>query len=164
MNGYIAVDLDGTLAHYEGWDGGKIGEPIPLMVERVKGWLQEGKDVRIFTARVAGLTEASDGKIIVEISDWCEKHIGQRLPITCEKDFGMIELWDDRCKQVERNTGELIAETRYNDGFVAGAEQIQERWELVEQDKHDKNMEVDLYREGYDKGWENCQRRYAGTD
>jgi hypothetical protein len=52
-NGWIGVDLDGTLAHYEGWKGQEhIGEPIAPMVERVKGWLAEGREVRIFTARV----------------------------------------------------------------------------------------------------------------
>lgn len=34
--GWIGVDLDGTLAHYEGWKGVEhIGEPIPAMVERI---------------------------------------------------------------------------------------------------------------------------------
>lgn len=41
---FIAVDLDGTLAHWDDvWKGpGYIGEPIPKMVnngeEMVKGW------------------------------------------------------------------------------------------------------------------------------
>ena len=52
-NGWIGVDLDGTLAYYDQWRGAlHIGEPIPVMLERVKRWLDEGKDVRIFTARV----------------------------------------------------------------------------------------------------------------
>ena len=51
--GWIGVDLDGTLAEYNGWQGpANIGAPIPAMVERVKAWLEEGRDVRIFTARV----------------------------------------------------------------------------------------------------------------
>lgn len=38
--GWIGVDLDGTLAEYLGWQGmGHIGEPIAPMVERVKAWL-----------------------------------------------------------------------------------------------------------------------------
>ena len=52
MKDWIGVDLDGTLAEYHGWNDGKIGEPIQLMVERVKRWLAEGKSVRIMTARV----------------------------------------------------------------------------------------------------------------
>jgi hypothetical protein len=102
MNGWIGVDLDGTLAEYNGWKGEKhIGKPIPLMVERVKKWLEEGKEVRIFTARVWQYAPDVEDTI----QKWCIKHIGQILPITCFKDYGMIELWDDRCVQVMPNTG-----------------------------------------------------------
>lgn len=55
MNGWIAVDLDGTLAEYTTWQGvTHIGKPIPAMVDRIKMWLDEGIEVRIFTARMAG--------------------------------------------------------------------------------------------------------------
>lgn len=42
-----------------------------------------------------------DGTLAVEeaeraIRAWCKKHIGEELPVTCSKDPGMIELWDDR--------------------------------------------------------------------
>lgn len=106
-HGWIGVDLDGTLAHYEGWKGiNHIGDPIPAMLERVKNWIDEGKTVKIFTARVC--QEFKDDKSITKIiQDWCEFHIGVRLEVTCKKDWGMIELWDDRCVQVELNTGKL---------------------------------------------------------
>jgi hypothetical protein len=52
--GWIAVDLDGTLAVYDKWvDESHIGPPISRMVERVKTWLTEGTEVRVFTARIA---------------------------------------------------------------------------------------------------------------
>jgi hypothetical protein len=99
--GWIAVDLDGTLAHYDGWKGAAmIGDPVPAMAERVRKWLAEGRDVRIFTAR-AGVLEQ-----VGFVEAWCEKHFGVILPITDRKDFGMIELWDDRCVRVIPNTGE----------------------------------------------------------
>ena len=115
--GWIGVDLDGTLAEYHGWVHElHIGAPIPLMVKRVKAWLAEGRDVRIFTARVA---TSPDGKqreddrsrssvplIVKAIDKWCFEHLGRALPVTNIKDFGMIELWDDRCVQVVRNTGD----------------------------------------------------------
>jgi hypothetical protein len=109
MNKYIAVDLDGTLAKYDTWiDPLHVGEPIPLMVQRVKGWLSQGIEVRIFTARVG---TQKDNRIIPDvirvIEDWCEKHIGQKLPVTNLKDFGMIELWDDRAVGVDKNTGRV---------------------------------------------------------
>lgn len=115
MSGWIGVDLDGTLAHYAGWKDGEVGEPIMPMLNRVKGWLAEGQEVRIFTARVgtyAGMSPEVEGMIAKQrevIQDWTEKHIGARLPVTCTKDFAMIELWDDRCVQVGMNTGEPLA-------------------------------------------------------
>lgn len=102
--GWIGVDLDGTLAYYDGWRGaGHIGDPIPLMIDRVRRWLAEGEEVRIFTARVAVPKQADEA--CVAISRWCHTHLGQDLPVTCEKDPWMIELWDDRAVQVETNTG-----------------------------------------------------------
>jgi len=111
-SGWIGVDLDGTLAHYEGWpkDGG-VGEPIPLMLDRVKKWLEEGQTVKIFTARVGPQRSSTDGDIqrgIIEA--WCEQHLGQKLDVTATKDFSMIALWDDRAIQVETNTGKVYVE------------------------------------------------------
>lgn len=102
--GWIGVDLDGTLAHYDRWDGGKIGAPIPAMVDRVKTWLAAGEEVRIFTARV------SDGKPETKsaIEQWCEVHLGARIPVTNIKDYQMSELWDDRAVQVVKNTGQPV--------------------------------------------------------
>ncbi len=101
--GWRGVDLDGTLAHYDGWKGaGHIGEPIPIMVARVLRWLEKGDQVAIVTARVSrGSLEAE-----IAIKDWCLKHLGQVIPITNEKDFQMFELWDDRAIQIIHNTGE----------------------------------------------------------
>ena len=110
--GWIGVDLDGTLAHYDGWKGElHIGEPILPMVDRIQQWIMKGFEVRIFTARVAEELSNKDGSlrdavaIATAIEEWCEKHIGHKLRITNKKDFDMIELWDDRCIQVIPNTG-----------------------------------------------------------
>lgn len=108
--GWIGVDLDGTLAEYHGWIGTEhIGDPIAPMVDRVKLWLGAGVEVRIFTARVCMGEQA----VVATIQAWCLEHIGCILPVTCEKDFGMIELWDDRAVQVIANTGEPIQYTRF---------------------------------------------------
>lgn len=110
--GWIGVDLDGTLAHYESWGDGSIGEPVPTMLVRVISWLAEGKEVRIFTARVwtdgspTRNIEAEIARRMIEM--WCNVHIGGVLPITCCKDMNMIELWDDRAIQVEKNTGRRV--------------------------------------------------------
>lgn len=108
MNGWIGVDLDATLAEYHGWHGdGSIGEPVPAMVERVKRWLAMGQEVRILTAR-ASVPDAELAPVVERIEQWCLKHIGQKLEVTCRKDFAMIELWDDRAVQVEANTGRPV--------------------------------------------------------
>jgi hypothetical protein len=105
VNGWIGVDLDGTLAHYDEWEGiDVIGAPIIPMVNRVKSWLAEGIEVRIFTARVGGPADLA-ATARPQIERWCREHIGQKLTVTATKDFGMYELWDDRAVQVERNTG-----------------------------------------------------------
>lgn len=108
-SGWYGVDLDGTLAHYSGNGHAEIGEPIPLMVERVKRWLSQGIEVRIFTARVSGDAETSR-YFREKIEDWCLKHIGQKLPVTCCKDWSMITLYDDRAVHVEMNTGRIVEE------------------------------------------------------
>jgi hypothetical protein len=107
---WIGVDLDGTLAEYDGWQGpAHIGKPIPRMAERVKQWLAEGKHVKIFTARVySDGTPERDQEVLDSvgaINRWCREHVGQALNITCVKNFAMVELWDDRAIQVELNTG-----------------------------------------------------------
>jgi hypothetical protein len=105
--GYIAVDLDGTLAYYEQWRGpNHIGPPIKKMLRRVMAWLAEGIDVRIFTARVAPRDTGDHHEARAAIERWCDQWIGQRLPITHCKDLKMKQLWDDRAIQVIENTGE----------------------------------------------------------
>jgi hypothetical protein len=75
------------------------------MVDRVKRWLAEGKEVKIFTARVS---HDPDGSVARAIQDWCERHIGQRLEVTNVKTYETLEIWDDRAVAVERNTGRIL--------------------------------------------------------
>lgn len=113
MSGWIGVDLDGTLAHYDGWKGvDKIGEPIMPMVNRVKAMLADGFEIRIFTARMHGhgqpLIGGGTADVLTPIEMWCQEHLGVILPVTNVKDFGMTVLYDDRAVQVETNTGRII--------------------------------------------------------
>jgi hypothetical protein len=110
---WIAVDLDGTLARWDGFVSlTHIGEPIVPMLERVKAWLTEGRDVRIFTARVAySIYRPRPQDVfatVVAIEEWCLQHIGLVLPVTCIKDADMEVLWDDRAVQVLHNTGQPV--------------------------------------------------------
>jgi len=102
---WIGVDLDGTLAHYDAWSSIEhIGKPVPAMLKRVQQWLQQGKKIKIMTAR------ASDPKQMPLIKEWLKEYDLQNLEITNQKDFQMVELWDDRAIQVMPNQGISLAE------------------------------------------------------
>jgi hypothetical protein len=106
---YIGVDLDGTLATYTTFiSHDHIGEPIPAMVERVQRWLMQGKIVKIFTARMSDADPKKRLEILDAIHAWTLKHIGRSLEATCIKDYGLVQLWDDRAVQVEFNTGRVF--------------------------------------------------------
>lgn len=144
--GWYGFDLDGTLAKYDGWKGiDHIGEPVKPMVELIRRMHDEGKIVKIMTARVAPRANAEykdrekcvppgyaatadfsglsvDAKTWVEnmylvldtwgarefVIDWCLKNLGFLPEITHEKDHLMLELYDDRVKQVVPNEGWLV--------------------------------------------------------
>lgn len=96
--GWIGVDFDGTLATYDGFKGeGHTGEPIEPMVKKVRVWLREGRDVRLFTAR----------KPHPNLRKWMKEHLGEVLKITNVKDRFMVAFYDDRAVNVERNTGKV---------------------------------------------------------
>lgn len=115
-SGWIGVDLDGTLAFYERWTAcDHVGDPIEPMVARVKQWRAAGHSVKIFTARVSSDGSArrdlEAARARIAIAAWCEKHLGEILPVTCVKDYAMIELWDDRAVQVRANKGEPVGQS-----------------------------------------------------
>jgi hypothetical protein len=129
--GWYGFDLDGTLAKYDGWKGiDHIGEPVKLMVDLMKRMHDEGKVVKIMTARVAP-RRLEDGTVGEQftwltrepssdpsakytatqyIQDWCEEvaQLGFVPEIVYQKDHLMLELYDDRVKQVVPNEGWLV--------------------------------------------------------
>ncbi len=113
MNGreWIGVDLDGTLALYNGFQGHDcIGEVIEPMKERVLRWHDAGIKVKIFTARASGdVAEVAAAKY--HIAKWLETNGFPPFEITSIKDYYMTELYDDRAVQVEFNTGRLIGQS-----------------------------------------------------
>lgn len=100
MGKWIGVDLDGTLAKHSGKISDKIGAPLPTMLGRVKKWVEDGREVRIFTARADSALER------IKIHRWLEDNGLPALAITNKKDWEMQELWDDRAIRVEHNEGE----------------------------------------------------------
>ena len=125
--GWIGFDLDGTLAEYYGWKGiDHIGKPVKPMVELIKKFYAQGRRVKIMTARIAPhrLEDGSVGEAYITvpegkkgspreyahqyIQDWCHIYLGFVPEIVYQKDHLMLELYDDRVKQVEPNTGVVI--------------------------------------------------------
>jgi 2'-5' RNA ligase len=101
----INVDLDSTLAHSD--SGGSrmhIGAPQPEMVDRIKKDLAAGKQVKIFTARVAN---DPDGKVREAIQRWSKQHLGVALEVTDKKQEDTGEILDDKAKHVEPNKGKV---------------------------------------------------------
>ncbi len=102
---WTGVDLDGTLAFYDRFSpGDKIGEPVPAMMALVKKMIAGGIRVKIFTAR------AQDPDQLPIIRRWLRENGLPELEITNVKDYYTQRIYDDRCIQVERNTGRLIAD------------------------------------------------------
>ena len=125
--GWYGFDLDGTLAKYDGWKGiDHIGEPVKPMVELIRRMHDEGKVVKIVTARIAPhkLEDGTVGESYITIpggengatrnyahqfiNDWCHFNLGFVPEIVYQKDHLMLELYDDRVKQVVPNEGWLI--------------------------------------------------------
>ncbi len=100
--GWIGVDLDKTLAHFDGKTYPGIGAPLKPMVDRVKGWISAGKTVKIFTARTGTKGQAAI------IHKWLAEQGLPELEITNVKDHACEALYDDKARQVEANTGKLL--------------------------------------------------------
>lgn len=102
MPPWIGVEFDGTLASDTGGkDATRVGRPIGEMVHRVKGWLREGKEVRIVSPRVRKL----HGSLMLRV--FCWEAFGRDLPITDRIDDEMAELWGSRCITVIPGTGQI---------------------------------------------------------
>jgi len=117
----ILCDFDGTLAFYDGFQGADhLGAPIPRMVERVREWIRQGREVVIFTSRLSWgaptsevpfeTTRATAAHQRKLIKAWLREHIGCELPITNVKPYSACEIWDDRAIQVILNTGMTLRE------------------------------------------------------
>lgn len=109
-NKYIAVDLDGTLAKPTMAPDWKIGEPNPIIFEKVKALLAAGRPVKIFTARACDPTQ------IPGVQQWLRDHGLPDLEVTNSKDYDLQEIWDDRARQVDPMTGNFVTEPSPSEG------------------------------------------------
>jgi len=114
---WIGVDLDRTLAYYDGWKLdpetglGRIGAPIEPMRYRVRKWLEAGETVKIFTARVSSDRAPEErARMVAAIERWCQTYLGAILEVTAEKNFHMKALYDDLAWHVTPNQGYVSQE------------------------------------------------------
>lgn len=114
---WIGVDLDCTLAEYTGWEGMlQIGPPILRMVRQCKVAMEKGYQIKVFTARAAGLYSDNYNEriqaegIVKAIKRWTVDVFGYELEVTAVKDMDMVELWDDRAREVLPNKGYFLRE------------------------------------------------------
>jgi len=104
---HIALDLDGTLAHYNGWRGmDHIGDPIPAMVTKVREWIAAGDKITIFTARVSDQAEAPDASHY--ITKWLLANDLPPFEITATKLKSFTLFVDDRAVGVIKNRGIFV--------------------------------------------------------
>lgn len=155
--GWYGFDLDGTLAKYDGWKGiDHIGDPVVPMVKLIRQMHDEGKVVKIMTARVAPKENPETkpnpyrtGNWCIQepdvqtwalkdewtplefIQEWCYRTLGFVPEVVYQKDHLMLELYDDRVKQVVPNEGWLIediAKSKRQVHVVHALDKIDLRW------------------------------------
>ena len=175
--GWYGFDLDGTLAKYDKWEGiDHIGEPVKPMIDLIRKMHDDGKVVKILTARVAPRANAETrpnphcsgeissslpdyaNKVVMRnptsrgeaprnvlgalysmaawtaanfITDWCLKNLGFLPEITHEKDHLMLELYDDRVKQVVPNEGLLVEDLYRECGEILRKAHSDNSWLLA---------------------------------
>jgi SPP1 gp7 family putative phage head morphogenesis protein len=103
---WTGVDLDNTLAAPTAAPGWRIGPPNPIMLKRVLDLIDQGKVVKIFTAR------ACDPAQIPVVKQWLKENGLPDLEVTNAKDYNTDQIWDDRARQVSRTTGDLVEEAQ----------------------------------------------------
>jgi hypothetical protein len=119
----IAVDFDGTLADDSRVKYPDLGPPIPTMVERVRGWIQDGHTVKIFTARLAQKDRDAEKQQVKALTEWLDlinltQKDGRPLVLTATKLPEFDEFWDDKAVGVIRNTGSTYFESEhYRDNY-----------------------------------------------
>lgn len=89
----------------------RIGVPVKKAIlgdnNTPSGWRWAHSETKSQLCRVTG-AHFSNKMMADALADYTEEHVGARLDATCIKDLRMIELWDDRCIQVEANTGRTV--------------------------------------------------------
>jgi len=139
---WYGVDFDGTLIK-SGQVAPGLWESVWPMVERVRGWLAEGRAVHVVTARAHPTFPDSD-LWVNDVVQFCVCHFGAALPVRCDKDGGMVELWDDRAVRVVANEGVDELGAAYDEIFWT----VPEKMSLVDKIKTMHAMEAEALVDG----------------
>ena len=107
----IALDFDGVLHDYHGWNGGKLGKPIPGMMLLVDTLRAEGAYVVIHTTRKAE-----------EIAPRLFEHGFPDLPVYNEK-WSRIDVFVD-----DRAVGFTPDRVRFSDVFARELLDFEPHW------------------------------------
>lgn len=75
MKKTVCIDVDGTLARYDGWKGvDHIGDPLPGAVELTKR-IAEFADIMIYTTRCCSdLNHEAPHLLVNRVRAWLDKH------------------------------------------------------------------------------------------
>ncbi len=106
---HIALDFDRTLARRtdEDLDIDRVGEPILRMVENVRGWLAQGYDITIFTARLGHDSVEENERQEQLIRRFLARQNLPQFPITATKKNYFDFFVDDKAIPVTENQGIL---------------------------------------------------------
>jgi len=76
FNKSVAVDLDGTLAQYDGWKGiDHIGDPLPGAKEFLTALKDKGYSIEIYTTRCnSHVNNQTAHHLAQRIYEWLRKH------------------------------------------------------------------------------------------
>jgi len=112
-NVHVALDLDRTLAFYEG--GGPIGKVVPDMINNINTWLNKGYKISIFTARLSRFNKDGTRRFSQDIernAQTIRKLLNDNgLPpfeITSDKRPYFTHFVDDKAVAVEPNQGNIL--------------------------------------------------------
>jgi hypothetical protein len=109
---WFGFDIDKTaFVDEEGSRGGAIGEPVQGIIRRIKYFLRTGRTVCIVTARVNPREPDWQAQSVIvhnALVAALGEEMANQISIRCDKDRHMIDLYDDRTKQVIPNRGILV--------------------------------------------------------
>jgi hypothetical protein len=110
--GVLAVDLDGTLAKKEHpFNPYSVGEPVQPVLQHLLNEKAKGRSISILTARAS----SNDPGLRRAVRTWLDRHGLEGVHITSQKTPDMVEIIDDRARQVIPDTGRVVGDHPIND-------------------------------------------------